>query len=389
MTIPSVYQPGYAKARAANPDLAAKYLDQTGIGDPAADDVANALASCNQTTVHRFINAGMEQDAKTLADAPQPLRAFFSRIEVPPPWFDPASVRAGCRAFHAYSDLFITAFFAVTLENAATLMSKAFYVTGGVTTGQGPRRIRQHVRHFIEIMLPGALDRQGEGWKLSVRIRLVHAQIRRLIRASGEWDEAVYGAPLSAAHAALASANFSAMMLRHTARLGAHLDDEARTGFMQIWRYASWLIGTPEALLFDGDEAKTAEFSRIAGLCEPPANDESVVVANTLVNALPLIPGLTNLAAQRSMLTHTYRVSRALLGHELADRLKFPRQRTAGLLTWLKWKRGARRIAHRVAPRMARKWRGKNFVFLLDASMLDDLSYRLPDQLKADKASPW
>ena len=38
---------------------------------------------------------------------------------------------------------------------------------------------------------------------------------------------------------------------------------------------------------------------------------------------------------------------------------------------------------------MARKWRGKNFVFLLDASMLDDLSYRLPDQLKADKASPW
>lgn len=389
MTIPSVYQPGYAKARAANPDLAAKYLDQTGIGDPVADDVANALASCNQPTVHRFINAGMEQDAKTLADAPQPLRAFFSRIEVPPPWFDPASVRAGCRAFHAYSDLFITAFFAVTLENAATLMSKAFYVTGGVTTGQGPRRIRQHVRHFIEIMLPGALDRQGEGWKLSVRIRLVHAQIRRLIRASGEWDEAVYGAPLSAAHAALASANFSAIMLRHAARLGAHLDDEARAGFMQIWRYASWLIGTPEPLLFDGDEAKTAEFSRVAGLCEPPANDESVVIANTLVNALPLIPGLTNLAAQRSMLTHTYRVSRALLGHELADRLKFPRQRTAGLLTWLKWKRGARRMAHRVAPRMARKWRGKNFVFLLDASMLDDLSYRLPDQLKADKASPW
>lgn len=389
MTIPSVYQPGYAKARAANPDLAAKYLDQTGIGDPVADDVANALASCNQPTVHRFINAGMEQDAKTLADAPQPLRAFFSRIEVPPPWFDPASVRAGCRAFHAYSDLFITAFFAVTLENAATLMSKAFYVTGGVTTGQGPRRIRQHVRHFIEIMLPGALDRQGEGWKLSVRIRLVHAQIRRLIRVSGEWDEAVYGAPLSAAHAALASANFSAIMLRHAARLGAHLDDEARAGFMQIWRYASWLIGTPEPLLFDGDEAKTAEFSRVAGLCEPPANDESVVIANTLVNALPLIPGLTNLAAQRSMLTHTYRVSRALLGHELADRLKFPRQRTAGLLTWLKWKRGARRMAHRVAPRMARKWRGKNFVFLLDASMLDDLSYRLPDQLKADKASPW
>ena len=389
MTIPSIYQPGYAKAREANPELAAKYLEHTVIGDPVADDVVNALASFNQASVHQFINAGMEQDAKTLADAPQPLRDFFSRIEVPPPWFDPASVHAGCRAFHTYSDLFITAFFVVTLENVATLMSKAFYVTGGVTTGEGPRRIRQNIRHFIEIMLPGALDREGEGWKLSVRIRLVHAQIRRLLRASDEWNEAVYGAPLSVAHVALASANFSAMMLRYAARLGAHLDDEARASFMQIWRRASWLIGTPDALLFDGDEAKTAEFSRIARLCEPPPNDESVVIANTLVNALPLIPGLTNLAAQRSMLTHTYRVSRALLGDELADQFKFPRLWTAGLLTWLQWKRGARRVAHRLAPRGARKWRGKNFVFLLDASMLDDLSYRLPDQLKADKASPW
>ena len=152
---------------------------------------------------------------------------------------------------------------------------------------------------------------------------------------SDEWDEAVHGVPLSAAHLALASANFSAMMLRQAARLGAHLDDEARASFMQIWRYASWLIGTPEALLFEGDEAKTAEFSRIAGLCEPPTNDESVVIANTLVNALPLIAGLTNPAAQRSMVTHTYRVSRALLGDEFADRLQFPRQRTARLLTWL------------------------------------------------------
>ena len=255
MTIPSVYQPGYAKAREANPELAAKYLEHAVIGDPVADDVVNALASFNQTSVHQFINAGMEQDAKTLADAPQPLRDFFSRIESPPPWFDQASVHAGCRAFHTYSDLFITAFFVVTLENAATLMSKAFYMTGGVTTGQGPRRIRQNIRHFIEIMLPGALDRQGEGWKLSVRIRLVHAQLRRLIRASDEWDEAVYGAPLSAAHLALASANFSAMMLRHAARLGAHLDDEARASFMQIWRYASWLIGTPDALLVGGSQS--------------------------------------------------------------------------------------------------------------------------------------
>ena len=388
MDIPSAYRAGFDRARALNPALAARYVEHTVIDDPVADAAAEALASFDQRQVNRFIQAGMEQDAEGLAGAPTGLRDFFDRIETPP-WFDPASVQPGCRAFHDYSDLFIPAFFVVTLQNAATLISKAFYTTGRVTTEHGQRRIRQNTRHFIEIMLPGALDRQGEGWKLSVRIRLVHAQIRRLIRASGTWDETVHGAPISAAHLGLASANFSATMLRQAERLGARLDAEARASFMQIWRYASRLIGTPDALLFEGDEAATAELYRIASVCEPPPDDESAVIANALVNALPRIANLTDPAAQRSMITHAYRVSRALIGDELADRLGFPRQQTMGLLAWLRLKRRIYRRIHRLAPETAQKWRGNNFVFLLDASMLEDLGYRLPDRLEAAKASPW
>ena len=67
-------------------------------------------------------------------------------------------------------------------------------------------------------------------------------------------------------------------MLYQAERLGAHLDAEARASFMQIWRYASWLIGTPESLLFDGDEMETFEFHRIATICEPPPNEESAVI---------------------------------------------------------------------------------------------------------------
>ena len=213
LNIPSAYRSGYEKVRALNPELAGKYVEHAAVGDPDADAVTDALASFDQREVHRFIQAGMERDSETLADAPAALREFFERIETPPPWFDPASVHAGCRAFHEYSDLFIPAFFVVTLQNAATLISKAFYMTGRVTTRHGLRRIRQNTRHFIEIMLPGALERHGEGWKLSVRIRLVHAQVRRLLRASGDWDEAEFGVPLSAAHLALSSANFSATMI--------------------------------------------------------------------------------------------------------------------------------------------------------------------------------
>ena len=280
MRIPDIYRDGYDKARSLNPSLADTYMEHTMIGDPEADAVIEELAQFDQQEVHRLIHACMQQDAKALADAPPKLRDFFHRIEEPPAWFDPDAVYPGCRAFHAYSDLFIPAFFVVTLQNAATLISKAFYMTGRVTTEFGLRRIKQNTRHFIEIMLPGALDRQGEGWKLSVRIRLVHAQVRRLLRESDDWDEAVYGVPISAAHLGLASANFSATMLQQADRLGAHLDAEARQSFMQIWRYASYLIGTPESLLFEGDEARTAELYRIGAVCEPLPGDESAAIAH-------------------------------------------------------------------------------------------------------------
>ncbi len=389
MNIPSAYQIGYEKARALNPQVAARYVEHTVIGDPAADAAIEALAALRQKDALRFINAGMEQDGETLAAGPPELREFFEYVEATPAWFDPDLVYPGCRAFHEYSDLFIPAFFVVTLQNAASLISKAFYTTGRVLTEHGLRRIRQNTRHFIEIMLPGALERQGDGWKLSVRIRLVHARVRRLVRTAGDWDEMVYGAPLSGAHLALASASFSATMLHQAMQLGAQLDDEARASFMQIWRYASWLIGTPEALLFEGDEAKTHELYRIARICEPPPNEEAAAVANALVTAMPHIAGLAEPAAQRAMVTHAYRVSRALLGHDLADQLQFPRQQTAGLLTWMRWKRWLLIVFNRVAPSMADKWRGNNFVLLLDASMIGDFSYQLPDHLDAEKASPW
>ena len=388
LVIPSAYRAGYEKASALRPDLAAKYIQYTVVDDPAADAVIEALAPLGRREGQRFIDAGMEQDAKVLTGAPRPLRDFLEGVESRPAWFDGDAVLPGRHAFQQHLDLFIAAFVVVTLRNFTSLMSRVFFMTGRVTTQQGLQRIRQNIRYMIEmIMLPNSLERAGEGWKLSVRIRLMHSQIRRQLRTSGQWDDAVHGVPISAANLALASANFSASMIRDAERLGADLNDEARAGLMQIWRYASWLIGTPEALLFDGDEAQTVELSRIAHLCEPPPDKVSALIANAVVWALPEVTRLTDPGAKRSMVEHGYRVSRALLGDDVADRLGFPRQWTAGLLPWLRCKRRLCRAVGELAPGMVRKWRADPFVLLLDAAMIDNLRCRLPDRLAAAMAT--
>ena len=384
--IPAAHRDGYGKAVALNPDLAASYVANTVVDDPLADAVVETLAQLDGRDSNRFMNACMDQDAEPLPETPQALREFFEALKVPPAWFDRDAVVPAHYAFHKHLDLFIIGFIVVTLRNFNSLMSRVFFMTGQATTEHGVQVVRQNLRYLTEtLMFPGALEPGAGGWKFSLRIRLVHARIRRRLRASGRWDEAAFGAPISAANMALASANFSASLIRDVERLGANLDADARSGLMQIWRYASWLIGTPEALLCDGGEAETAELSRIGHLCEPPPDRISAVITNATVQALPVFARLTAPAAKRAMVEHAYRVSRALLGDELADQFGFPRQRSAGVLPWMRCRYRLQRIFRRVAPNSARLWKADPLVLLLNAADLDKLRCRLPKELEAAK----
>ena len=388
--VPSIYRAGYERAHAANPSLAAKYIHHALIGDPAADAVAEALTPFDPEQMHRLIQGGMEQDAKIMRDAPQPLRDFFDQIEHPPAWFDPASVREGCRAFHNDSDVFLSiSVVGSIVRGFSTLIGKAFFMTGRITD-HGARRLKQNLRHLVEITLPGGLERQGDGWKLSVRIRLVHAQARRLLRNSDNWDEAAYGMPISAAHLAFSSTLFCAWMLQKVESFGVRPSDEARASYMQIWRYTAFLFGVPETILFR-DEAEAMELYRIASFCEPQPDVEEIAMANSVIHAVPLVLGMTDPDARRAKVSALYRVSRVLIGNALADALRFPSQRADGTLAWVRWQRRLLTALDRLVPQTARKRRAKKFTALLDTSMLEDagIIYRLPDHLSADQASPW
>ena len=391
MRVPVAYQPGYEKARASNRELTDKYIEHTLIGDPEADALVNAIAAADQDQQAEFIRAGMEEDAEALRSVPPAVREFFDGVGTPPEWFDPEVVYAGCRKFHAYSDLFLTAFVTdIIVRGFTTLISQSFFITGRLTD-RGVRRLRQNIRHLLEIMLPGGLERHGEGWKLSVRIRLVHARVRQQLLISEDWDQEAHGMPLSAAHIALASCNFSGMMLWAAGRIGARLNDEERDSFMQIWRYTAWLMGVPDALLFR-DEAEAREIFRVGYMCEPPFGVEAIAMANSVINSAPLVIGIEDKDERKALLSYGYRLSRALLGDELADQLMFPKSRTTGALVYLRLRRRIQEVidALRGPGQRAKGLRTQNFMTMLDISVLDEegISYRLPDELHGD-ASRW
>lgn len=386
--LPAAYVNGYAQARVLDRDGADNYVAHTHIGDPIMDAIVEDLAPLSQRSIHQLIHAGMEEDHDGLRNAPQSLRDFFIDAPQPDPgWLDRDAFQPGIRAFQRNSVLILSAFVTgVLIDGFSTLISKSFAQTGRIFEN-GVWRLKQNNRHQMEIFLPGGLDRHGEGWKLSVRIRFVHAQIRRLLGRTAEWEHDAWGVPVSAAHLGYSVACFAARTVKHSESLGARYSREERASFHHVWRYAGYLMGIPETILFT-DEAHALHMYRIGSLCEPPPTEDAIVMTNALINSAPLVANITDPSARRKLVNQViYPISRALVGNRLADQLNFPRNRRIAfpLLAY--------RIDQRVQRLRAafRKEVPQSFGTLLEASAYDDagLSYRLPNHAHDERGGRW
>ncbi len=372
-SVPSDYLEGYEKARLVDPEMADAYVRHLLIGDPAADLMMDQLATVSARDKRRFIEAGMEGDQDVLKDAPPALVDLFRDLDTPPDWMDPSGFVPGIRMFHRNSRVVLVGFVGgVLVEGFATNISKSFFITGRLRD-QGVRRLKQNNRHMLESFLPGGLDRDGDGLRLSVRVRIIHAQIRHLLKTSGDWDSDAWGVPLSSAHMGFSITAFSARLLKHMKGLGAAFDDVERESFMAVWRYIGYLMGIPETILFT-DEAGALR--------------ESIAMANSLMASAPYVAGIPGHDARVKLTNYAYKLSRGLIGDDLADRLKYPEGGSFGVLWNFRMLGRLRRVMGRSFPKLINN-PYTYFTGLLEVSAYDEagISYRLPDHAHAEKST--
>ena len=391
MTIPTDYRLGYEKARTVAPEIAANYIAHTHIGDPLGEEMTEDLAEFGSRESMRLIEAAMNREGdEALRDAPASLRKFFREAETPPEWLEYSAFAPSVRMFHRNSQMVLAAFVAgVLIEGFTTNIAKSFFITGRVRD-QGVRRLGQNNRHMLEIFLPGGLYRDGDRWKLSVRIRIAHARLRRLLRNSEDWDAEAWGAPISAAHLGYAISSFSARLLKHMKTLGADYNDEEYNSFMAVWRYSGYLMGIPESILFhDADEA--LKLYDVGQMCEPDSPIESVVMAHSLVNSAPLIAGMTNPEDRRRLAKYVYRIARSLIGREAAESLMFPPLSSFGVVGWFRLQQRYGHILSKLSPGRRQDSNFARFTSLLDTSLFDaeGIRYTLPDHVYAEESAKW
>ncbi|MCW5633878.1 MAG: DUF2236 domain-containing protein [Rubrivivax sp.] len=300
--------------------------------DPAADAVAAAFAALPAGRGRQMLEVALAQGIAAVPEAPPALVDFFAQLDAVPVWVDWKLVDRGGLLFLRSGVVGIAALNLACLPMMYRSPSgnKPLVITGQLLR-RAPRRLAETARFMLETSRPGGLHRDAEGFRMTVRVRLMHAQVRRLLRPSGRWNPA-WGEPVNQLYMAATGITLSVVFLRSLRRLGVLVGHDDAQALLALWRYSSHLMGVmPE--LQCSTEAEGLRVIEFMDQFEGAPDDDSRALMNAVITARYL-PELDRYAWRVPV---AYDLSRELVGEALADALGYPPRQGWGWLRWVAW----------------------------------------------------
>lgn len=292
--------------------------------DPLADAAAEALQPFHERWWSITLDL-LERGVGGASDAPSELRALIASLPPEPTaerWAEMdagrgAVARAGSRA-------------SVVLQCASLLTScwsppaaRPFVANGNVV--QHPSdRFALTGWWWMALHRPGGMRRAGDGYKATLRVRLIHAFQRRTARASGQWDRAAFGEPLSQGDLFLDVVALSWLMNNGLQLIGGGLSHDEKEGYYAFWRHTAAMLGMHK-IYVDMVNARDCElFWNLWMLTNAGPDADAVARARRLLDQLAEAAG-GNGAIRRLRRSMLNAAVHHLLGREIGDRLEVPR----------------------------------------------------------------
>ena len=249
-------RPQYLKDRGrllANTDQVARIRAYTMLGDNVADAYAALMPEYGFRGLVSMLTQACEVGVDQVRDAPPELVAFIAAMEHTPSWLDRDLVNEGARlernmAAHAAPYTIRGAFVATFMNKYAAL---PMALTGQLSSEGAAKRVKETATFFTCTVLPGALERHGEGFKSAAMVRLMHSMVRFNALRRGAWDQKVYGIPIPQVDQMPAGMLGIFLLAQTVLRKGRNTFTPAERARVELSRYRCYLLGLPEDLLAD------------------------------------------------------------------------------------------------------------------------------------------
>lgn len=316
-------------ARASHGGVVDRLLPALMRGDPLGDAVAKDFAELGRAPSRHMLDVALGHGIDAVPDAPASLVQLFETLDHVPAWVDLATLR------RAGALLFRTGMAGGIVLGAKSLLT-GYCSPGGnkplVFSGQLQRRERlgyrlaETSRFVVDVCREGGMRRFGPGFAATVRVRIMHATVRRLLTESGAYRPELWGVPINQHDMVGTTLLFSLAFLDGARAFGFRFTTGEVEDFLQLWRYNGYVIGVEESLLRDA-ATQARPMSECIAQTQGEPDDDARALVRAMIESPVHQAAPTQRAQQlaRHQVWAGYGFARTLLGEPMADALGLPR----------------------------------------------------------------
>jgi hypothetical protein len=352
MKIPARFANEY-DAKRRYPELVEALVPRLFHGDPLGDAAVAALAALGAGPMHKLVmdvTSGHE-----VPQAPTALLALARDTSAVPPWFDADLANLGARAFMRAGRLAGTVLgsASIVMGYASPAGNKPLALSGRLTE-HAARRLAETSKFVLLVCSPDGSRPFAPGHAAAVRVRLMHAHVRRMLLASPRYDAESWGVPINQHDMVGTLLLFSIVVIEGLRKLGFSMTTLEAEGYFLLWRYIGQVMGVdPEIIPRSIPEAvRLGDFIDLTQ--HPPDRDAKALTRALLDSPFQVASSAKSRRNAELQSTVGAAFTRALLGDERADALDVPRSPFRSIIPPLFAAASARQQLTRLWPNLAR-----------------------------------
>ncbi|HKY91059.1 MAG TPA: oxygenase MpaB family protein [Nevskiaceae bacterium] len=253
-------------------------------GDPPMDRLVDWMFATGMGRTRPLFEQALERGIGTIPDAPAPLREFFALVDTRPSWVDDRLVRAGARVAQRGGRVYWDVARDLSLMGGyqASAFNRTLLLTGALQKG-ATRRIAETASWWLDCTADGGMERFGAGFKSTLRVRLIHALVRRHVAKLPTWRTDEWGLPVNQTDMAATLYGFPVVILFGGRLMGVPVSRRDSEAAMHHGCYAGWLMGVEEQWLpWDENTGRTLLYQITLSIARP--DETSVQLGRALMD---------------------------------------------------------------------------------------------------------
>lgn len=321
-------------------------------GDAPMDRLVDWMFARGMREARAQFERVLDHGLDSVPDADGPLRDFFAIVERPPAWLDRRRLVEGAEVFRRGGTELVYVARDVSLVGGyqASAFNKTLILTGALQK-EPSRRFAETLRWALDCSAEHGLERFGPGYRSSLRVRLIHALVRRHVQGLPSWRAEEWGLPINQPDMAATLLGVFTVPLLGARLMGMPQTRRERDAATHLERYVGWLMGVEDQWLAEDDRSALVLLCQLLLSLSNP-DETSPQLARPMMLDEPLQRSYPNLAALRGRYERELHlsISRLFLGRGGMRNLGLPPNR----LPWYPLLNLPRNLSRHLRSRLTR-----------------------------------